>query len=103
MPSDISPARRGLFILNQIRYEQNLCQCSQASKDIDGTFCVFLFFLFFFFFVFPSIAQLRNKSFYDLAASFSQNVCLVYKWRTKSENGYQIGRDISPDIRPDIK
>ena len=31
-----------------------------------------------------------------------QNVCFVNKWRTKSDNGYQIGRGISPDKCPAI-
>ena len=31
-----------------------------------------------------------------------QNVCFVYKWRTKSEDGCQIGRVISPENLPAI-
>ena len=31
-----------------------------------------------------------------------QEVCFVYKWWTKSQDGYQIGTGISPDIGPAI-
>ena len=70
------------------------------------------------YFVFFLISWHRsgNKAFYSFAASFSKTFFLVfhkmlnfqnvfffvYKWRTKSIDGYQIGSGISPDTRPTI-
>ena len=93
-----------LYSSARICYEQNFCELNETFKDI----------YFVDFFVFPGTAletRLFIASLLVLAKRFSwfsikmlnfQNVCFVYKWRIKSEDGYQIGRGMSPDTHPSI-
>ena len=54
--------------------------------------------------IFTTLLLVLEKRFSRFAIKMLnfQNACFVYKRRIKSEDGYQIGRDISPDTRPAI-